>query len=286
MTAPRSSSPPILLAPGASSHTLYAPGRNAPLPSVDARLAAPEAGEEVVDGERIQVMGANPPHALSHSDAVLVLRGCLAPGYLCSVDMLTRLDEDNDRAPDVSVFPEQPYATTGERTLEEIVFEIRSTESLAHVTKKALAFVTRGVRRVFYLRLPDHTLFEWNHRTNTWKTLAGSEHIVDKCFRVPLPVSAFASSVAADSAVANALLKANNPTLVAALDLEKKQGEKKGLRDGARDRLVRILVRRGLAVDDAVRARIAACNDLATLERWLDQSIDAASLDKVFDEPV
>jgi len=35
----------------------------------------------------------------------------------------------------------------------------------------------------------------------------------------------------------------------------------------------------------AGRAPIAACTDLATLERWFDRTVDAATVEEVLDEP-
>ena len=45
----------------------------------------------------------------------------------------------------------------------------------------------------------------------------------------------------------------------------------------ARSTLRRLLALRGLAVSDEGDARIEACNDLATLERWHDKSVTAKS---------
>lgn len=208
-------------------------------PPLSARLATPDANEEVVDGVRVEVMGALPPHAIQHGEAAHLLRGCLAPGYLCAVDMLTRLDEDNDRAPDVSVFPEAPDECTGERALEEIAFEVRHTESLAHVSKKARAFIERGVRRFFYLRLSDRSLFEWDRVRDDWTRLPEDTEIRDRCFRVPLPVKAFTSRVVADNAVANALLAARNPVLTEALRKRQSEGRDEGLQP-----LVHLFVRK------------------------------------------
>ncbi len=50
-------------------------------------------------------MGSNQPHGTRHFDAAALFGGVLADGYEGAVDMLTRLDEASDAAPDVSVFP-------------------------------------------------------------------------------------------------------------------------------------------------------------------------------------
>ena len=145
--SPRST-PPALFAPGASSSYVpaRAPGRGESLPPIDERLAVPETRTEVVDGVVVETMGPHPPHAIQHAVATHVFAGCLAPGYLAAVDMLTRVDRDNDRAADVSVFPAAPDPKTGGRQVEELAFEVCDRQRTADVTKKARAFVLRGVR--------------------------------------------------------------------------------------------------------------------------------------------
>ncbi|MFO0607561.1 MAG: Rpn family recombination-promoting nuclease/putative transposase [Polyangiales bacterium] len=57
-----------------------------------------------------------------------------------------------------------------------------------------------------------------------------------------------------------------------------KDGEVRGEAKGRRDSLLRVLARRGLAPTDEERARIEACRDVATLERWLDRAVDAPAV--------
>jgi hypothetical protein len=42
--------------------------------------------------------------------------------------------------------------------------------------------------------------------------------------------------------------------------------------------LLRVLARRGFCLGSDDRARIDACQDVATLERWIEQAVTAASL--------
>jgi flagellar biosynthesis/type III secretory pathway protein FliH len=64
------------------------------------------------------------------------------------------------------------------------------------------------------------------------------------------------------------------------------EGEKRGLDKGkvaeARKAVERVLRRRNLAVSEAQAAQLAACDDLDTLERWLDLAITAANSAEVF----
>jgi hypothetical protein len=67
-----------------------------------------------------------------------------------------------------------------------------------------------------------------------------------------------------------------------------REGEAKGLREGEargkRAALQTVLATRGLALDDALRARIEACNDLTRLDRWLARALTAASAREALDD--
>jgi hypothetical protein len=60
-------------------------------------------------------------------------------------------------------------------------------------------------------------------------------------------------------------------------DVERKAAERdvleRGIREGKRDTLLRIVERAGIALADDDRARIRACDDIATLDRWIDNSL-------------
>ncbi len=70
------------------------------------------------------------------------------------------------------------------------------------------------------------------------------------------------------------------------LERGRREGKVDGLREGkveeARKAVERVLRRRNLAISEAQAAQLAACNDLDTLERWLDLAITATSADDVF----
>lgn len=181
---------------------------------MDERLVEPESHTEIVGGVAYRTMGANPPHATQHARVARVFEDCLAPGYETAVDMLTRSSKKTDAAPDVSVFPEGPDPVTGGRQLEEIAFEVLDTESLDHVTNKTRRLAKRGVRRLFYLRVADHAVFEWQHTSGEWAVLDAESEIRDRCFIVPIPVRAFVRRVLAHDTVARALLATGNPVVM------------------------------------------------------------------------
>ncbi|MEZ4409175.1 MAG: Uma2 family endonuclease [Polyangiales bacterium] len=225
--------PPMILAPGASgSGSARAPGRGESLPAVDERLATPEGHDEVVDGVRYRTMGANPPHATQHVRVAHVFEGCLAPGYVAAVDMLTRSKKETDAAPDVSVFPEGADPVTGGRRLEEIAFEVCDTEGDKHLTAKVRALAMRGVRRLFYIRVSDRAVHEWQRASGGWARLDDDAVIEDRCFRVPIPVRALVDRVLADNTVAKALIAAGNEVIVEAVREGREEGRREGREEG------------------------------------------------------
>lgn len=55
------------------------------------------------------------------------------------------------------------------------------------------------------------------------------------------------------------------------------QGEQKGKLDGLREVLLRLLSRAEIAISEDDRARIDACTDAATLDRWIENVLGAKS---------
>jgi hypothetical protein len=65
----------------------------------------------------------------------------------------------------------------------------------------------------------------------------------------------------------------------------KAEGKVEGRVEGEARALLRILMRRRLTLTAAQRRRIVSCKDLATLERWLDRSLSAASVAELLASP-
>ncbi len=87
------------------------------LPAIDERIVMPESGVEILEGELLMVPGADPPHAERHAALAYLLAAHTAPGFVATVDMLTRTSATSDFAPDASVYPEGPDPDTGGRRL-------------------------------------------------------------------------------------------------------------------------------------------------------------------------
>jgi hypothetical protein len=125
---------------------------------VDARLVAPESRYVIEDGRVRYVAPADEPHGTRHSKLSALLEAHAGDAYDVAVDMLTRTSETDDIAPDVSVFPGERDPDTGGRRLEELAFQVASTQTLGDAAKTARKLRGRGVRRVFVVdvgRLTD-----------------------------------------------------------------------------------------------------------------------------------
>jgi hypothetical protein len=227
-------SQPTLLAPGVSSNTVYAPGRFDRMPAVDDRIAAPESRVEIIDNEVFHTMGSNQPHGVQHFDAVGLFSGVLADGYSGAIDMLTRTDEETDIAPDICVFPSAPDPATGGRQLEEIAFEILDTERLSHATRKVEKYATRGVRRIFALRVTTRMVYEWNHEHGDWMELGVDVLLHDRCFLAPFPPGAFLDRVAARDSLARSLFAHPNRVVTETLGRTHDEGVKLGRDEGVK----------------------------------------------------
>jgi Uma2 family endonuclease len=244
------------------------------LPAVDERLVVPDTGYEMDDGKLVRVPPAQEPHANRNSKLAALLEAHAAAEFDVAVDMLTRTSASSDRAPDASVYPLARDPRTGGRQLEQLAFEIVSTESLGHAGGKARSLADRGVRRVFAVDVERGRAFEWSRELEAWSILDVNASIVDPALVVPLPVRALLQTAKADDAVASALLAKRNPVLAAALGA----AEAHGVQQGERALLLRLLRHRfGDAVDAGVERRIAAAS-AEQIDAWAARVLSAATL--------
>ena len=245
---------------------------------VDARLIMPETRYEVLDGEVVEVSPSDQPHGSRHSKLSSLLEAYAAEGYDAACDMLTRTSEKNDIAPDGSVYPIAPHPSTGGRQLEELAFEVVSTETLSHAGRKAAHLVERGVRRVFAIDVERRRGLEWSRAAGTWEILAPSATIVDAALAAPLAVHDLVGAAKTDDAVARALLAKKNHVIEAELDRARAEGKAEAI--------VAVLRARGLSLDEASRAALLAERDQTTLDAWLARAASCASVEELlrFDE--
>jgi Uma2 family endonuclease len=280
----------------------------AELPAVDERLVAPEVRYEIHDGELVHVSPAHEPHGTLHSKLAALVEAHAGSEFSVAVDMLTRTSETSDVAPDVSVFPRARDRQTGGRQIEQLAFEIVSTESLGHAGGKAAKLSARGVRRVFAIDVERSRALEWSTALATWSVLEPSAHIVDPALAVPLPIAALLREAKADDAVARALIVKRNPEIEAmrAQDrreasqdglaqgllrgrIEGKQegrieGKQEGRVEGKAEALLVMLAARGISIDRAARDRILGEPDPVQLDRWITRAAICSRVAEIFAE--
>jgi hypothetical protein len=256
------------------------------VPAVDERLVAPESGYEIIDGKVVAVPGADEPHGRRHSKVNAVLEAHVTDEYDVACDMLTRTSKTNDFAPDASVYPVARDPQTGGRQIEELAFEVVSTQTLSNAATKARQLCARGVRRIFAADVQRERVLEWSAGADSWGILPEDGHIEDPCFAVALPVEALVKAAKSDDAVARALLAKRNRVLREALDDSRNEGVELGRKEGVeamRSVLLAVFDSRGWSLSVAQRERIQACTDTARLRDWATKAIEGSSADAVFD---
>lgn len=263
------------------------------LPAVDERLVMPETRFEIIDGKVEHVPPADEAHGTRHSKIAALLEAHAAEGYDVAVDMLTRTSVKGDMAPDASVFPAARDPQTGGRQLEELAFEVVSTERLGHAATKARALSKRGVRRIFAVDVERRRALTWSPPTDTWEILANDAVIEDRALAAPLPLRALVETAKADDAIAAALLAKKNEVILSALRDSEARGEKRGeargeergrargVVAGKRASLLAVLSARGLPVTKKAEKKIRDTDDEAKLDLWLRRALTATSTEEV-----
>lgn len=214
--------------------------------------------------------------------------------FAFAVEMLTRTSETNDFAPDVSVYPRARHPETGGRQLEELAFEVVSTETMKHAGDKAAKLVERGVRRVFAIDVNKGQALEWSRTLAKWRVLEPGSSITDHALAAPLPVEALVNAIDADDAGAQALIAKKNRLIEAVRHEGKAEGKVEGKREGKAEGKVEgkveskaesvlsVLAARGIALRASERERILTMRDLAVLETWLIRAVRCESVAELF----
>lgn len=274
-------------------------------PRIDEHLVEPEVGRhEIVDGHLIEASPAHAPHGDEHARLDLVISAHVRPGYRASADLLTRVDQNNNFATDTCIRKEGVDPGTGARYLEELAFEVKHTQSLGHLKRRAHALLRRGVRRFFVVcvnepaaasradatGVADFTagpVLEWVPGAGAWpdgdwRILGNQDVIEDRCLARPVEVAALLDAVSAELAVGRALIAKENPAIVAYGDSRYQAGKTEGLLEARRDALRAVMAQRDLAPSAEHLARIDACCDLDLLDRWLRAALAAARTSDIF----
>lgn len=270
----------ILLAPSASGPAARSPARVFELPGerkyprLDDHIVTPGTREEMVRGRRVIAQPANPPHADLHNRLGSVIEQHAAPGYIVSSDLLTRVNEGSNFATDTSVRHAGIDPNTGDRYLEELVFEVVSTQSMADIRARAEDLSDRGVRRVIAIFVKRGEVREWDPRENRWVTLSLDGVLKDRTLVRPVEIRALLDEAVARSSIVKALDSRKEPELMRLKQTEREEGRRQALSTS----IVRLLEKRGLAPTPEQVEVLTNCRDTQRLERWLEATLDVASV--------
>jgi Uma2 family endonuclease len=246
---------------------------------LDDRLLEPESRYEMYDGELVYVSPADPPHGERHLQLAALIEAHTGFKFEAAADLLTRTSKVDDIAPDVSVYPAAPDPRTGGRQLEQLAFEIISSQSLGRATTKAAKLTARGVRRLFAIDVERSRVLEWSSDRSTWRELDAAGHIADPALEVPLPIEAMVHAAKADDAVARALVARHNLVIEAVRAEDRAAGKV----EGKIEALFAILAARHIDPDGAARERILRERDPRRLDRWIARAAISLTLAEVLD---
>ena len=253
------------------------------LPDVDDRLAAPGTPYEVHDGELVAVSPADEAHASRHSKIQAIIEMHVAVEFDVACDMLTRLTKVDDKAPDVSVFP-IARDPNGRRQIEQLAFEVVSTQDLGRAGTKAAQLVARGVRRVFAIDVERSRALEWSAALGTWSMLDPAGHIEDTALDVPVSIDALVHAAKADDAVARATRQAQ-PGVRGSRRGARGKGPRQGKAEGLAKAVLAVLAARNVVVEDVARACILDEQDLGQLEYWVGRAMTCTTVAELFAPP-
>lgn len=250
---------------------------------MDSHLLAGEQPYELDDGKLVYVPPAEEPHAVSHGALGALLWAHRASDRSVAIDMLTRVSELSERAPDAAIYPAQRDPRTGGRQLEELAFEIMSTETRSDAAHKADQLSKRGVRRVFAIDIVRKRAFEWSAKLEDWTILASNASIEDPALAVPLPISALVDAAHAEAAMVRAFRERRHPEFIAEREEGREQGRQEGRVAALRAMLTTLLVQKHgpLAPSQVARLEQAGATQL---ERYLDRVLTATTLEDVLAE--
>jgi Uma2 family endonuclease len=251
------------------------------LPGLDDRLVEPKTRYEMYDGELVYVSPADPPHGERHLQLAALIEAHTGFEFEAAADLLTRTSKVDDIAPDVSVYPAAPDPETGGRQLEQLAFEIISTQSLGRATAKAVKLTGRGVRRVFAIDVERSRVLEWSTDRGTWHELDAAGHIADSALEVPLPIEAMVHAAKVDDPVARALVARHNLVIEAVRAEDRAAGKAEGKIEGKIEALIAILAARDIDPDSAARERILRERDPQQLDRWIARAAISATMAEV-----
>jgi hypothetical protein len=231
-------------------------------PRLDEHLVEEGTREEVLRGERLFAAPAREPHADRHCELDYVIRGHVKDGYIAAADMLTRTGPGSEFATDTAVRKRGIDPATRTRYLEELAFEVVSTQSMREMVLRAEDLTTRGVRRLLAIFVGRGEVFEWSANEHRFVRLPLDSMLDDVTLARPILIRALLDAALADDAVVDALDAKGNPRLRELKASERAQG----LREGCIGTVVSLCRVLGIELDVARRTYVESL-DTAALER-------------------
>jgi hypothetical protein len=218
-------------APSATTPALRFPGMrdHEAMPRLDEHLVPEGTREEVLRGQRMLAAPARAPHADPHCRLDYLISAAAASGYVTSSDLLTRAGPGSEFATDTSVRREGIDPTTKTRYLEELAFEVVSTQSLREITLRAEDLSNRGVRRVIAVFVKKREVAEWSPSARAWLPLSLDSALADPTLARPVLIRAVFDAGVADNEVVDSLAAKGNPRLAEREAAKHEQGHKQGL---------------------------------------------------------
>ncbi|HSN98266.1 MAG TPA: Uma2 family endonuclease [Candidatus Nanopelagicales bacterium] len=215
-------------APSRDQHNRRAePDEGRRWPRLDDHLVEPETRQEMIRGQVIYAAPAREPHAEAHSRVDGEAQFHVRPGYVAAADLLTRVSQDSEIAPDVSIRKEGIDPATGTRFLEEVAIEVVHTQGKVDVSQRATLLAARGVRRIFAMFVERRELSEWSAAEGRWRALPADGEIDDPCFVRPLPVRSLWDAKEGENAVVRALADKGNEVIATLLQAARGEAERK-----------------------------------------------------------
>lgn len=188
------------------------------LPPPDARLIAPGARYEALDGRLHALARSDERFGSRRSKLAALLEAHAGAAYDVATRLLTRTSELNDFATDACVVPIARDMRTRGRQLEELAFLLVRDDSSGRARTKARHLVRPGVRRVFAIDVERRRCLEWSAARNDWSPLPANAVVEDPALEAPLAIRDLLAEGDVDDAIARALLHKKNPVLTAALE--------------------------------------------------------------------
>lgn len=205
-------------------------------PRLDEHLVEGETREEILRGERIYAAPAREPHAERHFELDYVIRAHVKDEYIGASDMLTRAGPGSEFATDTAVRKRGIDPETNTRYLEELAFEVVSTQSMREMIMRAEDLSTRGVRRLLAIfvgvGVARNEVCEWSVAEHRFVTLSLDDSLIDPTLARPIPIRALLDAALADDAVVDALDSKGNRRLRALMTREHERGLEQGMTNG------------------------------------------------------